>query len=282
MVGLDHRTFVPPPYGQIENAWKGELMTTYAQAKPAGTPTWIDLMAPDVEAARAFYKEVFGWEYDIGGPEYGGYTTARLGDRMTAGLTGPQPGAPPMPAAWSLYFATDNIEADVARAVESGAKVLYPTMTIGEFGSMAGCLDPTGAAFSFWQAGTHIGSQVSDEPGSAAWYELYSSNAKQARDFYAALLGATADPMPGGMEYYVLKHGDQQLCGIMQIDPSWGDFHPHWITYFLVENADETVAIVTKNGGKIMGNIDDSPFGRIAALADPSGAFFKIVEAPAG
>jgi predicted enzyme related to lactoylglutathione lyase len=256
-------------------------MATYTHAKPAGTPTWIDLMAPDVDAARAFYRAVFGWEYDIGGSEFGGYTTARLGQRMTAGLMGPQPDAPPMPAAWSLYFASDNIEADVARAVELGAKVLYPAMTVGEFGTMATCEDPTGAAFSFWQAGSHVGTQVSDEPGSATWYELYTSNAKQARDFYTAVLGATADPVPGGLEYYVLKHGEKMLGGIMQIDPSWGGFHPQWITYFSVGNADETVALVTKHGGKQMGNIDDSPFGRIAALMDPSGAAFKVVEPPA-
>ena len=36
-------------------------MSTYSQAKPAGTPTWIDLMAPDIDAARAFYAAVFGW-----------------------------------------------------------------------------------------------------------------------------------------------------------------------------------------------------------------------------
>jgi uncharacterized protein len=257
-------------------------MATYSEAKPAGTPTWIDLMTPDVDAARSFYQKVFGWEYDIGGPEYGGYTTARLGPRMVAGLVGPQPDAPPMPAAWSLYFATDNIEADVARAVELGAKVISPAMAVGDFGSMAICEDPTGALFSFWQAGSHVGSQVAAEPGSAAWYELYASNAKQARDFYTAVLGATADPVPGGMEYYVLKHGAQQLCGIMQIDPSWGDLHPQWITYFAVANTDETVAIVTKNGGKNLGPIDDSPFGRIAALMDPGGAFFKIVQPPTG
>jgi predicted enzyme related to lactoylglutathione lyase len=54
------------------------------------------------------------------------------------------------------------------------------------------------------------------------------------------------------------------------------------MTYFAVESADETVARVKQRGGKILGNIDDSSFGRIAALADPSGAFFKIVEPPAG
>jgi len=171
---------------------------------------------------------------------------------------------------------------DVGHAVELGAKVLSPTMAVGDFGSMAVCEDPTGAAFSFWQAGTHVGAQVTEDPGSAAWYELYSSNAKQARDFYMAVLGATVDVMPGDMEYYVLKHGDQQMCGIMQIDPTWGDFHSQWVTYFSVANTDETVAVVTKLGGKVMGPVDDSPFGRIAALMDPSGAAFKVVQSPAG
>ncbi len=97
-----------------------------------------------------------------------------------------------------------------------------------------------------------------------------------------ALLGATADPMPGDMEYYVLKHGEQELCGIMQIDPSWGDFAPQWATYFLVANTDETVAVITKHGGKVLGNVEDSPFGRMAAVMDPSGAMFKLIQASPG
>ena len=253
-------------------------MATHSQAKPAGTPTWVDLMAPDLDAARSFYKAVFGWQYDIGAPEFGGYTTARVDSRAAAGLAGPPPDAPPLPAAWSLYFASDDVEADVARAVELGATVLYPPMVVGAFGSMATCQDPTGAAFSFWHAGQHIGSEVTNEPGSRAWDELYTPDAKQARDFYTSLLGLTADPMPGGMEYYVLKRGDDMLAGIMQIDPSWGGMQPQWVTYFGVANADDAVAAVTANGGAVMGSIDDSPFGRIAALKDPAGATFKIVE----
>ena len=255
-------------------------MTTHTQAKPVGTPTWVDLMAPDTDAARAFYHTLFGWEYDIGGPEFGGYTTARLGARTTAGIAGNQPGVPPMPAAWSLYFATEDIDADVARAESLGAKLLYPAMEIGGFGGMATLVDPTGAQFSFWKAGSHIGSQVTDELGATAWFELYTSDAQAARDFYMALLGATAELMPGGLEYFILKHGDTQLAAIMQIDPSWGAFAPQWMTYFLVADADEAVAITTKHGGKAMSSIDDPPLGRIAALADPSGAFFKIVELP--
>jgi uncharacterized protein len=258
-------------------------MTTHTNAKPAGTPTWSDLMTPDIDAARTFYHTIFGWDYDIGNPEFGGYTTARLGTRMTAGMMSNQPGASPMPTAWGLYFATEDIAADVARAVSLGAKVLNPPMVVGEFGSMATCEDPTGAAFSFWQAGQHVGWQVTDEPGSAIWYELYSPNAKIARDFYATLLGATADPMPGApMEYYVLKHGETMLGGVMQIDPAWGAFTPQWMIYFAVANADESAALITRHGGKVMGEVDDSPFGRLAAVMDPSGATFKIIQPPTG
>jgi predicted enzyme related to lactoylglutathione lyase len=257
-------------------------MATFTEAKPAGTPTWIDLMAPDLDAARAFYAAVFGWEYDIGGPEFRNYTTARLGARPVAGMAGPAPDEPPPPAAWSLYFATDDIAADVARALELGATLVFPAMAVGAFGSMAVCTDPAGATFCFWQAGQHVGAQITEAPGAMAWHELYSPHAAQSRDFYTALLGASADAMPGGMEYYTLKHGAQMLAGIMQIDPAWGAFPPQWITYFSVANVDETVATVIAHGGKVMGGIDESPFGRIAALADSSGATFKVVEAPQG
>lgn len=255
-------------------------MATHPDPKPAGTPTWIDLVTPDDEAARTFYHALFGWEYDVGSPEFGGYTTARLGDRPTAGIVGSQPNAPPMPAAWGLYFASENNDADVARAEALGAKVVFPNMPVGEFGSMVVLEDPTGAAFSFWQPGSHVGWQVSEDPGSVAWFELYSPDAKKSRDFYTELLGANAEPMPGGLEYYTLKHGDEMLAGIMQIDPSWGNFHPQWMTYFSVADADKTVATVIEHGGKAMSGIDDSPFGRMAALMAPDGAFFKIVEAP--
>lgn len=257
-------------------------MTTHTRPKPAGTPTWVDLQTPDIDAARAFYQAVFGWAYDIGGPEYGGYTTARVGDRQAAGMSGPMPGAPPQPAAWSLYFATDDIAADVARAQALGAQVLAPPMAVGAFGSMAVCQDPGGAAFAFWQAGEHIGAEITDEPGGATWHELYASNAAQSRDFYTALLGATAEPMPGELEYYVLKHGDAMLGGVMQIDPSWGASPPQWITYFAVANADAAAAAIAENGGSVLSPVEPTPFGRMAAVQDPAGAQFKILELPAG
>jgi uncharacterized protein len=257
-------------------------MTTHLQPKPAGRPTWTDHASPDAEAARAFYHAVFGWQYDIGGPEFGGYTTARLGDRTVAGLSGIPESMSWMKPAWGLYFASNDIQADVNRAEKLGATVTLAAMVVGPFGSMAHLEDPTGGQFSFWQADQHVGWQVSDEPGSTAWYELYSPNAKAARDFYTALLGATSVPMPGDLEYYVLSQGDTQIAAIMQIDPAWGSMPAQWVSYFAVANADETVATAIKHGGQQMGSIDDTPFGRLAALMDPFGAMFKIMQPPQG
>jgi hypothetical protein len=255
-------------------------MTTYTHAKAAGTPTWLDLTSPNVEAARKFYNAVFGWEYDIS-PEFGGYTTARSGKYSTVGLVGDHPDNAGKPSFWTTYFATNQIESDVARAVALGAKIVSPAMVVGAFGSMAILADPTGATFGLWQADNHIGFEVSDEPGSATWFELYSTNAKQSRDFYTALLSATDDPMPGRMEYYVLKHGDSMLGGIMQIESAWGNMPSQWVTYFSVVNVEAAASIATSLGSHQMGGLDDSPFGRIAAMTDPNGATFKLLQPPA-
>ena len=187
-----------------------------------------------------------------------------------------------MPAAWTLYFASDNLEADQARAVALGAKIVYPPMVVGEFGGMAGLQDPAGAIFSLWRAGKHVGWEVDAEPGSVAWCELYSSNVKQARDFYAAFLGVKADPAPVDMEYYVLQHGEKQLGGMMSLDPAWGPMPSHWVPYFTVANADKTASLVAQNGGQVTEKVEDSPYGRMAGLRDPGGAVFKILQPPAG
>jgi predicted enzyme related to lactoylglutathione lyase len=252
----------------------------FDKPKQAGTPTWTDLQADDQEAARKFYHAVFGWDYDIGGAEFGGYATAKAGKYPVAGIGGKAPGAPPSPTRWTLYFASDDAAKDLERATALGGKVEWPAMEIGPFGSMAVGVDPTGAPFGLWQAGQHIGWQVQDDFNAATWWELYTPDAKKARDFYKSLLGLSVEPVPGMAEYYVMTRGEKQLGGIMQIDPSWGNMQPMWVTYFSVKNADETVATIKKNGGKQMGNVDDSPFGRLAAVADPQGGLFKVIEPP--
>ncbi len=73
---------------------------------PNGTSCWVDIGVPDVEAAKAFYSDLLGWDYAGGGEEFGGYLNATLRGRTVAGI-GPQQD-PDDPPRWTTYFATDD------------------------------------------------------------------------------------------------------------------------------------------------------------------------------
>ncbi|MBK8304277.1 MAG: hypothetical protein IPK98_13035 [Chloracidobacterium sp.] len=68
--------------------------------------------------------------------------------------------------------------------------------------------------------------------------------------------------------------------GMMATDENWPPETPsHWATYIAVANADETVASITENGGSIRVPPFDAPgVGRMAMVADPSGADFAIIQ----
>lgn len=53
---------------------------------PEGTPAWVDLGTDDLNAAKAYYTELFGWEYLSGGEEAGDHLLAQLDGKSVAGL----------------------------------------------------------------------------------------------------------------------------------------------------------------------------------------------------
>ena len=60
-----------------------------------GTPSWVDLSTPDLEAALRFYGGLFGWEFEDAGEEAGHYHQALIGGKRVAGVGPAQPGGPP-------------------------------------------------------------------------------------------------------------------------------------------------------------------------------------------
>ncbi|MCB0062584.1 MAG: VOC family protein, partial [Caldilineaceae bacterium] len=133
-------------------------MTTRTTKLPAGEPTWFDLASPDLKVATAFYQAIFGWSYVNTGPDFGNYHFAQADGRNVAGIGPIFPPDSPQPSAWTVYFASEDAAKDCERVKELGGQVLVEPMVIGDSGSMAICMDPTGAAFGFWQADQHIGS----------------------------------------------------------------------------------------------------------------------------
>src|SRR3954465_7126152 len=71
-----------------------------------GTPSWVDLSTSDVDGAKRFYTELFGWDAEDAGPpeETGGYGFFMQGGKRIAGV-GPilQPG---QPTVWMTHAAS--------------------------------------------------------------------------------------------------------------------------------------------------------------------------------
>ena len=245
-----------------------------------GTVTWVDLMSSNPEKARAFYAGLFGWTFEVGPAETGFYAMAKLGGANVAGVGGQPPGAQ-MPSAWNLYFATDDVDATVARAKELGGSLVMGPMNIMEEGRLAFLADPTGAHFGLWQARRHTGAQVIDEPGAMVWREVNTPDAAKARDFYGKLFNLEAKKLEGPMEYWTLHRGDQTVGGVLQMTKEWEGVPPHWMTYFAVPSADAAVQKITELGGKVSVPPFDTPYGRISVVNDPTGAVFSIVQQPA-
>lgn len=248
---------------------------------PNGTPCWIDIGVPDVDAAKAFYTALFGWEYTGGDPEYGSYLNATLGGRTVAGMAPQQD--PDDPPRWTTYFASDDAAATAAGIRDAGGTVLVEPMEIPQIGTFAVALDPQGNPFGLWQAGQHTGYQVHNEPGSLAWNEAMVDDPAAAQTFYTAVFGFTFDqlsPADGvDMDYATFGTDGHPLGGLGASDPS---LPKGWLTCFAVASADDTVALVEGRGGQVTTPPEDTPFGRFAIVADPWGAPFEVMEDTTG
>jgi predicted enzyme related to lactoylglutathione lyase len=258
---------------------KGADMVEVTSYAP-GTPSYIDLTTSDPAAARAFYAELFGWEYDVGGEETGFYAMAKVRGQQVAGI-GQMPDAPTV---WTTYLATDDLDETVRRVTQAGGKVMMEPMDVLEEGRMAIVSDPTGAAFGLWQAGRTIGSTLVNEPGAPSWNELVTRDLDAAQEFYTHVFGyewEDIDTGEGGPRYKLLKVDGQPVGGSLQMDETWPpDIPSHWMAYFAVVDVDAAVEAAQRIGGQVHIPPTDSPFGRWAILTDPQGAAFTAIRLP--
>lgn len=253
-------------------------MSLRTEPWPTGVPCWVDLTAPDVGAASAFYADVLGWTFQDAAEDYGGYVIAEMRGVATAGIGPIQQGAAP---AWTLYLASDDADRTAAAVTEHGGTVLLPTGEVGELGRMFIAADPTGAAFGVWQAGTHIGAGVVNEPGGLTWEDLRSHDPATATAFYQAVFGYRTEPLAdAGPDYATFSAADGEApLGGMGGMMGAGDATPsHWLVYFGVTDAAAAVAATERSGGSVLLREFETPFGRMAGLADPGGAMFWVVE----
>ncbi|GAA3627834.1 VOC family protein [Microlunatus ginsengisoli] len=253
-------------------------MPVKKEAWPEGTPAWVDLMAPDFAAAKAFYTGVFGWEFSESGEEFGYYAVASVDGEPVAGI-GPVQGPDGPPPAWTTYVAVEDAEAAAARVAAAGGTVFAPPMKIGDFGTMAFAVDPTGCLFGLWQSGQHTGVNRYNEQGSLAWNEAMTGDYLAGKEFYATVFGYTYTEIGDERFSYSTVELDGRTVGGIGTAAEVGEgVPPHWRTYFAVDDLDGTIATVVELGGAVVVAPFDTPFGRMAAVSGVAGEVFLLNE----
>jgi uncharacterized protein len=250
---------------------------------PVGAPCWIELFTSDVEKGRAFYHELFGWTSDDPAEELGGYFTFyKDGVRVAGGMHNDgQSGAPDV---WSVYLASEDAKATADAAKANGGQVMVEPMEVMDLGSMVVVGDVGGAVIGAWQPGTHQGFGVYGEPDSPNWFELQTRDYDASVDFYRKVFAWDAHVASDTPElhYTTLGEGESALAGIMDASSFLPEGVPaQWSIYFGVEDADAALARIVELGGSIVEPAVDTPYGRLATAADPSGINFKLIRPPA-
>ncbi len=257
-----------------------------------GMPCWVDLSTTDQDAAKGFYSQIFGWEYqDIPMGEGQVYSIARI-DGSDAGAIFTQvsqeaeAGVPPH---WNVYLAVDDIDGIASKVADLGGTVMVDELDEDDSGRMMVAQDPYGAFISFWQAKENIGAEVRDEHGALTWAELLTSDQEGSEKFYSELLGIDVDketmPTPEGGDYHMLTVDGMPAAGIMVSPPHLVEMGvpPHWEVYFNVDDADAVVEKAKSMGAQVMFGPEVLPMvGTFAVVQDPQGAVFGIQQAPAG
>ncbi len=145
-----HMAIFADPTGAMISVWKaGEHIGAEVCNEP-DTWSWNELMTRDIDAARSFYADVFGWSYEAMdmGPMGTYYVVAGGDNNGLGGLMAMPPDMPEMvPNHWAVYFTVSDLDATLAKVTGNGGQITNGPMDIGDIGRSASVHDPTGGAF---------------------------------------------------------------------------------------------------------------------------------------
>ena len=257
---------------------------------PDGTPgrpipgkfIWFDLATENLPAARAFYRDVFGWTFRevVGAPA--GYTVIENGKDKVGGMFEmARPQGARVGARWISLISVADPEM-AARVVRSrGGEVLVAPKRVPGRGTHAVFRDPQGAVFGVLASS---GGDPVDDPvvdGDVYWLDLFTPDPAAAGAFYADIAGYQVGQGRTriGQPRWYLVTGSVARAGIV---PQMGQgLAPAWLPYILVEDVAGTVQRAQRAGGKVIVAPDPNRLnGKLAIIADPSGGIVGVVDAP--
>lgn len=251
-----------------------------------GKVVWADLVTPDLDRAERFYGALFGWTFRAI-PGDRDYTLALLDGEPVAGLLqkAPPPGRPR--PAWLPFLAVRNVAAVKRAALRHGGQLISRSRNYPQRGRQAILADPDGAVFAVLAAQGGDPPDYLAAPGEWIWTALFVADPKQESAFYSTVFGYHVDDLADGdssedkASHYVLSSDDYARVGLNALPADSAHRRAHWLNFVRVIDAADTARKAVALGGRVLvAPRIDRHGGRLAVLADPSGAAFGIMEWP--
>lgn len=250
-----------------------------------GYPCWMDMESSDLATSMAFYAALFDWQpiggyenrdnYHLIGPE--GTAVAAVMDRKSSETRDAD--------AWNLFFRVGDAQQVLDAAVEHGGQVLVPVTDNGPSGLKAAAVDPRGNPFWLWQAKDFPGYHLDNRYDFPCWAELSVFDIEHATQYFGDVLGlrmseeraVDEDAQPSS--YRILYAGGGAVVDVMDIESPYRQGIPRgWTIFVGTKNVDASLAKAVELGGSVIRGAIDSPWGRWALFADPTGAHLAIIE----
>jgi predicted enzyme related to lactoylglutathione lyase len=255
------------------------LTTVSGNPRLPGKFVWADLVTDDVPAARSFYAHLFGWGFR----DLGGYVIAANDERPLCGMfQRPRPaGREDAKPRWMGYISVSNVEQAQKAVTKAGGRVLAAPQKFPKRGEQAIFADPEGALFGVIKSSSGDPEDFLAEPGDWIWMQLMSRDGRKAAEFYRSLAGyeIVENTQSNRLSDLILTSKGYARATVRAIPPGHDQIRPTWLPFVRVKSVSESVARAKELGGKVL--VEPRPEfleGRVAAIADPTGAAIGLLE----
>lgn len=267
------------------------LVAPASQEHHVGKVVFVELVTPDLAAAKLFYGGLFGWTFrDVQGEGWK-YAEASLNGRPVAGLVQKDiPAGEHRQPAWLSFISVRNVDAAKATASQQGAKLLFGPQSIPDRGREAVFADPQGAIFAVIASSSGDPSDVLAAPGEWIWSSLITTDPDADAGFYQKLFNYEVFNLPPDVfnaktdteAHHLLLASDKYArASVNPLPENSPDLRPHWLNFIHVEDAVKMTEKLVALGGRVLVKPQvDRHGGKVAVVADPMGARFGLLEWP--
>ena len=117
------------------------------------------------------------------------------------------------------------------------------------------------------------------------WHELVTADQRASGHFFRELLHWTSREVDAGPfgTYTLFQKGGQDVAGMMNPTSDTPGKGPYWHSYIAVADIDACAGRAVALGGRVLVPPHEVPqFGRVCAIADPTGAIAHLVQPTGG